>query len=197
MNDDWEKQLRAWPVPEPDEDRRTDALAAAQAALQERTEETPEISGWIFPWRLAAAAVAVLAVAATLLLRSLPEQAPAVSSTSEKRLLTEMETLFPGQVNAVIARGGRFDLNLADQAARHSDQVVLIEFTGHGETLRVIGYSGRLVSIPLRTRSLSFEPLSTAAGGVLLIGDDFLWETSRPSQADGYRITARPLPPSA
>jgi hypothetical protein len=198
MNDDWEDQLRSLPVPEPNADQRDRALAAADAALHERPVETPDAPTWVFPWRFATAALAALALAAFLFLRPMPSGSiPSASAAGDARLLAEMETLFPGQVNAVIARDHQVDLNLADEAARHSDQVILIEFTGHGETLRVLGYSGRPVSIPLRTRSLSFEPLTTAAGGILLIGDDFLWDGSRPSEPDGYRITARPLPPSA
>jgi hypothetical protein len=201
VSDDLDHQLRAWRVPPASDEARARALTAATDALRQppAPEPAPAVAPSLWPRWVALAGCAGLALAAIYHPETAPPGARAASAPSlaEAHVLAEMEALFPGQVNALITREDRIDLDLAAVPGRRSDQAILVEFTGHGETVRVLGYSGQSIRVPLKTRTLSFEPLTTTTGGVVLTADDFLWSDAQPASVDGYTITARVLPPAA
>lgn len=124
------------------------------------------------------------------------------SAAQSRDLLAELNTLFPGQLNAVIDRDGVLQLDLA--ATSHTspavaDQAILVELLRDGRILRILAYSGRTVRLELDGVSLRLDPLLTSAGDVLLAGDDFVWSSARPAVAidadslAGWQIAARPL----
>lgn len=116
--------------------------------------------------------------------------------TEALRLLAEVRAVFPDRLDAVIDRDGALHLALSDHASRlASDQAVLIELARAGRVVRVLGFSGRAVEMDLDGRRVSFSPLLTGEGGVLLAGSDFAWTDRQPAPAAlaGWSIAALPL----
>ena len=120
---------------------------------------------------------------------------PALASA--RTTLEQVEMLFPGQVNAVIQRGGDLDLELSDAPAGGDSQPVVVEFLRGDDAVRVISYSGRRVRVMLGGSIASFEPLVTSEGEIILSGEDFLWTPERSWAPSGYRVEARFLVPAS
>jgi len=146
-------------------------------------------------------ALALPALAALLLspiIRDTPEPRIPSALVASHQLLSELEALFPGQLEAVVEKDGAIQLELAEAptAPAPADQAVLVEFTRGTQHLRVLAYSGRSVRLRLDRGELEFSPLLTGTGQVLLAGDDFAWSPSTPASPEalaGWQITARPL----
>lgn len=197
MNDDLlKKRLAELPVPPSDETARECALHRSLVALA-NAANSGEISGdksrpAFRRWALAAGALGAVVLALWAGGRPAPENALAW-----QRTLEQMEELFPGQVNAVVERDGKFEVELADQNAGGTGQPILVEFVQGSRVLRVLSYSGRKVCVELGGRTACFEPLVTADGGVILSGENFLWSSEHPMPQAGYRVEARFLHPAS
>lgn len=112
----------------------------------------------------------------------------------DSRLLAEMEALFPGQLNGVIASGGEVHLDVAAQAAPFPTfQPLAVTLRRGRHVVKVLGYSGRKVCVNLDGRPRCLEPLATPNGQVIVEGDDFLWSKARPVRVAGYRVEAHSL----
>ena len=121
---------------------------------------------------------------------------PAGENFPERKLLAEMEALFPGQLDGVISSGGNVSLDLALTASdvkKEALQPLAITFQRGKQIVRVLGYSGRRVCVNLAGRKRCLEPLVTAEGKVIVEGDDFLWTDARPMTVAGYKLEARTL----
>ena len=124
-----------------------------------------------------------------------------ISATSrlDIALLDELQRLFPGQLDAVIERGGSLQLELGSTPvldASPADQALLLELTRGTHRLRILAYSGRTVRLRIDHRELRFSPLITGSGQVMLAGDDFAWNPAveaPPRALDGWQIHARSL----
>jgi len=93
---------------------------------------------------------------------------------SSMRLLTEMEHVFPGQLQAVILNGSQTDLRLSmfPESELSTDQRVRVIVETGTEKTEILTYSGRLVCIPLKSGSLCLTPLLTAKGDVIVVTED-------------------------
>ncbi len=115
---------------------------------------------------------------------------------AERAMLTQIETLFGPQLDAVVESGGTApDIHLSPDAATTASltQPLLIQFERTGaRTTRVISYSGRRVCVKLGERKMCFEPLVTGRGEIILEGERFCWTPG--GLLGGYRVTARLLP---
>lgn len=197
MNDDLlKKRLAELEVPEPDETARERALHRALVALANsaKTNKVPaeKRRPALWRWVLAAGALGAFVLAVW------PGGQPAKeNSLAWQRTLEQVEALFPGQVNAVIERDGKFAVELTDHAAGGTGQPVVVEFVQGPHVLRVLSYSGRRVCVELGGAKACFEPLITADGGVILAGEDFLWSSEHPAPQAGYRVQARFLHPAS
>ncbi|MBC8010001.1 MAG: hypothetical protein H7067_07885, partial [Burkholderiales bacterium] len=148
-------------------------------------------------------AAAALLLAPLALLRPAPpgdSSSPAIASTSSTSaaLLAELETLFPGQLDAVIDREGILQLRLSDNASARSpaDQALVVDLVrADGRRLRVLSYSGRAVDIELDGVAHRFEALLGGAGDIVLAGPDFVWTPSAPRRLAGWTVNARALAP--
>ncbi len=120
------------------------------------------------------------------------EALDARSTEIDRTVLGQIEALFGPRLKAVV-EGPRAvpDVLLSDDAQGDAGllQPVLIEFRRAGETVRVLGYSGRAVCIQLSGRQTRFEPLATGDGEVILSGEGFCW-TPRDRELSGYRVAA-------
>lgn len=93
---------------------------------------------------------------------------------SSMRVLTEMEHVFPGQLQAVIRSGSQTDLRLSmfPESELSTDQRVRVIVETGTETTEILTYSGRLVCIPLKSGTLCLTPLLTAKGEVIVVTED-------------------------
>ncbi len=120
-----------------------------------------------------------------------------VSTETDLQTLAEVEGLFPGQLNAVIERDGVVQLDLAGSAHSLADkQPLILHLEGGGHRLRVLSYSGRSVTLELKSGRVTFEALITGDGNVVLSGNDFAWTSEQPRPLAGYRVQAHTLPSS-
>lgn len=203
---DLRENLAALRAPAPSPQARERALHRATLALDAASSAKPASA----PARYAASlrlllatlggAVACLALGFWLAPSpSSPADAPAPLAARRAdalRLLAEVRAVFPDRLDAVIDRDGALHLALSDHASGlASDQPVLVELARAGRVVRVLGFSGRAVEMDLDGRRVSFAPLLTGEGGVLLAGSDFAWTDRQPAPAAlaGWSIAALPL----
>lgn len=205
MNDESLKRaLEKLAAPPPDDAARERARHRAVIAFENRDAESAKVATQHspVPWfRLAtlAAAAACIALALFFAVRSRSgsggDGATAATSSDrvDARLLAEMESLFPGQLDAVVANGNEISVELAQEPGTAASQRLTITLQRGATTVRVLGYSGRKVCLALNGRRECFEPLLTADGQVILAGVDFVWSRENPSPLAGYRVSARAL----
>ena len=194
MNDETlKKLLGALEVPPLDAGTTQRALHRATVALATRDEVAIEPHGRIAfglrRWAPGVVALCLAAVAAMFFVSHDGESKPA----AQRKLLSQMETLFPGQIRAIVERGEDVRIELADRPGPASDQPVVVTFRKLGKAIRVLSYSGRTVCLQLAGKEVCFEPLITEAGDVILSGDDFVWTGSDHIRICGYRVRASAL----
>ena len=203
MNDETLKRaLEKLAAPVPDDAARERARHRAVTAFENRDAESGKTATQHspVPWfRLAtlAAAAACIALALIFAVRFRNGSNSAGTANSDDRadvrLLAEMEALFPGQLDAVVANGEQISVELAQEPGTAPSQRLAITLQRGASTVRVLGYSGRRVCLALDGRRECFEPLLTADGQVILAGADFVWSRENPSPLAGYRVSARAL----
>lgn len=200
------RTLAALRPPAPDPAARDRALHRATLALDsapvaERRSRFASLSTLLAFPTLATIAAALLLAPLALIRPDSPtgSPSPAVATTaSAAALLAELETLFPGQLDAVIDQDGTLQLDLADQASATSpaDQALLVELVrADGHRLRVLSYSGRSVDIELDGLAHRFEALLGGTGDIILAGPDFVWTASAPRPLAGWSVNAHALAP--
>lgn len=205
MNDsDLRKTLSSLTVPPADAATRERALHRSLVALAQpsaATAETPVRAFAVRPvWGVALAACVVVLVAGLVAFRGAkPGVIPSADVAGDDALtLAQMQTLFPGQLNAVIERDGVAQLDLAGgPSSAANEQPLIVQLESGGQRLRVLSYSGRSITLELKGGRVTFEALVTGEGDVVLSGPDFVWSSARPASLAGYRISARPLVPAA
>ncbi len=188
-------------VPPPDAAAREKARRRAEIAFANRPSPAavPPGEAEMPGRRWGAVLAAVCAVAAVVYFGRLDWKQPASPASqdlAERTLLAEMEALFPGQLDGVIATGGKVSLALASTPsllAKPPAQRLAVTFQRGRQVVRVFGYSGRKVHFTLDGRSRSVEPLVTGDGSVIVEGEDFLSTDAHPAKVDGYRVKARLL----
>jgi hypothetical protein len=213
IDDPLTRVLRGLPAPTVEPGARERALHRATIALQLAASSGDPCAanagtvGRSFPSNLALAAglgafVGLIAILG-LMVRFSPgsSRADALSPQAERTMLKETETLFGSQLDAVIVREASApEIRLAQDgqaSAAGLSQPVVIKFVRHGETLYVLGYSGRNVCLMLAGRKVCFEPLVNGQGEVILAGENFCWAPGQPAAAvAGYRVDTRVMPPS-
>lgn len=114
--------------------------------------------------------------------------------SGDLQTLAQLQTLFPGQLNAVIEHDGATQLDLGHESkADGASQPLVLVLERGGQRMRILSYSGRRITLDLKGARLSFEALITGDGGVVLLGNDFAWSSAKPGLLGGYRIEAHPL----
>ncbi|MDF3057802.1 MAG: hypothetical protein K0R17_2017, partial [Rariglobus sp.] len=146
--------------------------------------------------RMALTACVTVLIAGFVFFHGMKNDLAPVLETASADVLTlaQMQTLFPGQLNAVIERDGNVQLDLAGgSSTAASEQPLVVQLERGGHRLRVLSYSGRSITLELKEGRLTFEALVTSGGDVVLSGEDFVWSSTRPGVLAGYRVNAQPL----
>jgi len=171
---------------------RERARMRALAAFRE-SDNAPEDVRLHWPaWLFAiGAAAAVVMLALRWHAPSVPSPEPSFSNAA---LLAQMERSFPGELDAVIERGGQFKLALATHTTRDSDQPLLVEFRRGNSVIRVLSFSGRHVCVDLGGAQACFEALVDERGNVIVAGEDFVGEGNQSIMSHGWKIVAQSLP---
>lgn len=195
MNDkELKERLAGLEVPAAGAQARDRALHRALIALDQPTprEGTPKRFGW-----LGLAAAAGLGVVGFFLGVLVNRPSGDISLAEAKQMLEQMNALFPGRINAVIARDKQVDLDLVAGSSEPSDQPVIIKFTRDGNVIRVLSYSGREFCVDLNGERKCFEVLVGGDNRVIITGDDFLWEGKAGPALAGFRVEAVSLSPAS
>ena len=190
-DDELQQKLRALRAPSPDGMARERARHRALIALsQPDAAVEPEPRRVALTWALMGLAVAALALAAALFR---PQPAAPAGRPGQVALLTQVQQLFPGELDAVIERDGEVQVALASEERPASDQPLLVEFRRGDAVVRVFSFSGRHVCVDLGGRSACFDALIGEHGEVIVAGEEFVWTPQDQAAAGGWQITARAL----
>lgn len=196
---DLQKSLTGLRPPAPSAQARDRALHRATIALANPAPDapTPRRHPWsLLPLATLGSACALLFCGWLLLRAPNAPTTTAQSSTADRDLLTQTGQLFPGQLNAIVINNGTPQLDLYADATTQpapADQAILVELTRDHHTLRILSYSGRTIRVQLNGADLHLVPLLTAAGDILLSGDDFVWSRDTPAQIAGWNVSTHPL----
>lgn len=196
---DLQKSLAALRTPPPSAQARDRALHRATIALANPAPDdtTPRRHPWSLLSLATLGAACTVMLCGWLLLRTpVAPAAVARSTTADRDLLVQTGQLFPGQLNAIVIHNGTPQLDLSADATTQpapADQAVLVELTRDHHTLRILSYSGRTIRVQLNGADLHLVPLLTAAGDILLSGDDFIWTRDTPAQIAGWNVSTHPL----
>ena len=107
-----------------------------------------------------------------------------------QKLFSELNALFPDQLEAVVFDGSTPRLVLAEQTSQHKGTPIFVRLCGAQGCQRVITFSGQRVSL----NGESCEVLLDARGHVIVTGERFVWSSGdEPSAQGGYRIEAAML----
>jgi hypothetical protein len=183
--------FRLQPPPE-SEPVRAAALSRAQAAMcGGRVERRSEIRWWAVA--LVPAAICAVALVAVLSGPSAPPVEVDRPDTAEVgRWIAEIEELFHGQLDAVVAEGTRVELKLRDvPVALPTDQGIEMEFFHAGKKCRMFTFSGRRVCLAFEGRSLCVTPLIQGDGSVIVMADDQVILPFEVGTLEGIRVSAR------
>lgn len=165
-------------VPPPSEGAKEKAKFRAMAAFRgvRDTLEKPASASSFFlrPLFLGAAAV-LIAVGVMVIWRT---HQPAM--INDAVVLEQMQELFGPALSAVVEKNGVVEVVTDSKRQTASVQPVVIEVQQGKNRLRILGFSGRELRIPLKGSSLRVDPLITAAGDIILVGEDFVIDESSP-----------------
>lgn len=116
------------------------------------------------------------------------------SGMSEERIagryIEEVERLFPRQLKGIVFDQAGTHLVLADNAEMPESQPVYLKVCNGSNCQRYVTFSGQRISVA----GEFLDVLLDGRGDVLLVGEHWLWSSSKPVEnSRGYRIEAKCL----
>ena len=144
-----------------------------------------KVAAWI------TAATACLAVGFFFGLRQGERNREELSVAEARRLFSEISSLFPNQVQAVVIEEAASELVLSKAPDVGRGAPVLLRLCGPRGCRSVITRSGQR----LRIAGQPSDVLVDARGNVIVAGETFIWSNRSPEQSrpGGLRIEAKPL----
>jgi hypothetical protein len=137
-----------------------------------------------------ASACAVLIAVLVLVHHARPGAEVADKFLQNDRTVHDMLAMFPNQVRAIVQDSRGVNLVLSDQQDVPDSPPLYIRVCNGSQCDTVITFSGQEVEIA----GQKVTALSDAKGGVILVGDHFLWSKEEPQRSQGaLRIEAREL----
>ena len=172
---------KAWTnfkVPPPSEGAKEKAKYRAMAAFRgaRETSAKPAAASFFFLRPLFLGAAAVMAAIGLMVIW--PAHQPTM--TNDAIVLEQMQELFGSALSAVVEKNGVLEVVTDSKRQIASVQPVVIEVQQGRSRLRILGFSGRELRIPLKGSSLRVDPLITATGDIILVGEDFVIDESSP-----------------
>ena len=177
-------------------------IKAGRVAPRAPFRTQPHVSGArgatrpaLWPWRsvarwaFAGATACVLCVLA-LNRRHADRIEPHNDVAEAQKLFSELNALFPNQLEGVVFDGSTPRLVLAEQTSQNKGTPLFVRLCGSHGCQRVITFSGQRVSL----NGESCEVLVDARGHVIVTGERFVWSSGDASSSPGgYRIEAATL----
>jgi len=183
---DLDKYLREARVPERPDDYWSEF--PGRVIERARTERVAAIRP--APWRLGAAAALAAAFGLVLgfvLWHRHAAAGDAYGSLRDGRVLRELQTRYPGRLQAIIQDGSGLHTQLSDSADVSASDPILLEIRDGKDQRVVVTFSGQLV----RCGDRNVMVLSDLGGQVMLVGDGFFWSRQASSGlADVVHIRA-------
>lgn len=187
------KLLQAAGVPEREPEfwaqlpRRICAKAQWQCSRNENgTLSSRPRAGAIWGWGFAGAAVLVLV---GFLLGNWHGTTQVSALLQNEKLLREVLATFPNQVQAITQDENGLHLTLAEEANVPQSQPLWIKVCEGKVCYSIVTFSGQTVEIGGR----SVEALADARGGVMLMGEHFLWSSRQSGAGARLQIQAAQL----
>ena len=191
-NSELDRTLKAAKAPERPEEYWKQFPQRVTARLHwKRTAESVEAPRW-FPrlaWGLATAAACLLA---GFLLGHWRGQTEAASNglLQNGKVIREMLTMFPNRVRAIVQDERGLSLVLSEKDDVPVSPPLWVKVCDGKRCSAFVAFSGQEVEIA----GLKVTVLSDARGGVMLVGDRFVWSSGEPERAANHlRIEARQL----
>ena len=190
-NSELNQLLKSAKVPEPAADHWNEFPNRVSAALRlTRKSRTGQPRLWPrLAWGLSLAGACVLISFAIAHWRGAQTAQVAQNLLQSEKLIREVRTLFPNQVQSVILDEHGFRLVLAERADIPDSPPIYLNICSSDGCRQMITSSGQTVQIA----DQKVEVLADAAGGVMLVGDHFFWSTGENSSPEHLRIHAQQL----
>ncbi len=197
---DLDRLLKGVRVPERAESYWAEFPRRVSVRLRRQTHgETPRPIASLRPWRLAllgSGALAVLCLVAGLAsaLWRAGQPASAGRLAFIQKCYSEVEGLFPNQVEAIVFDRTGPQLVLANQPDVPRSTPLYLKIRGPHGTQEVVTFSGQQI----RVNGDVCDVLVDGAGAVMLVGQKLLWSSAPAIREPGsYRIEAKILRTSA
>jgi hypothetical protein len=161
--------------------------ARHRALVAFRNHPSPAKNCSRLPWWFCFfASAAVLMVAALVML---PKSGSCIGN---QNVFSEVESMFPGRLLAVIKDGDQLDIKLSDSIETlPNDQRILITFRKNTRLIQILTYSGQPVNVKLDGRTAALTPLLSNDGSVMIVTDSRLLHGSKNSGFDGFSVSAK------
>lgn len=114
---------------------------------------------------------------------------PANALLQNQKLVREVLTMFPNQVQAIVQDENGLSLSLADEPNVPVSTPLWIKICDGKRCRSVVTFSGQAMQIA----GQRVEVLADARGGVMLLGDHFFWSSREAVLKNRLRIDAQPL----
>jgi hypothetical protein len=188
--EDMDRLLREARVPERSEGYWNDF--PARVIERTRTERMAALRPRQWRLGIAAALAAAFGLVAGFAFwhRHLPS-ADAYGSLRDGRVLRELQTRYPGRLQAIIQDGSGLHTQLSESADVSESAPILLEIRDGKDERVVVTFSGQLV----RCGDRNVMVLSDLGGQVMLVGDGFFWSRQASSGLAGMiHIRAEQIP---
>ena len=185
-------------VPPCDADRMDEALRLSLSILHQRPSPVASGISHRLVMKFTAAGLTAAVIAGILLTYANKARptSPNLAGPCELSLdvWNEIGRLFPDQLDAIIAKGGRMDLQLSDSLVGcNTDQAVKIICKSERDSCTIITYSGRDVNIHFDGLPLRISPLINGDGTVIVMTQDRVVSPPGSSSSDALQISATTL----
>lgn len=105
-----------------------------------------------------------------------------------RKLVAELTTLFPHQLEAIVMKDGKTELRLSEKADVPESSAILLRVCGKSGCAKIITFSGQQV----RVNNQLCDVLVDSRGQVIVAGPHFVWSTGQPASS-GAQIEAKSL----
>jgi hypothetical protein len=190
------RHLNKWPVSTVSKAARSRARHRSLLAFQQArsfSSELPE-GQRVFTWKWVGWAALIVSAAVITIFLAWP-QPTQENLASDRKMLRQMEALFPQQLDSVVEENGKINLSVNSTAMVGSDQPIVVVFRKNEQSIRVLSYSGHQVCVLLGKEHRCFDILATPSGGVLLVTNDQILNAQGQGRSvvAGYTVQALAL----